>query len=225
MRQIPGIISSHSLEPLGTPSLVVELSQHVTISAGQFIMAFHPDAEVAARTRLFPIDISSTRIVFDHVPSPSWFPGQTIDFLGPIGNTFSPSSTSRNWLLLSFGNHPERLLPLIDLGRTQSASVAFWSNKLIPSLPADIERPVAPEDALDWAEFIAIELAEPYWPASNHSLRNELHDRKISLIQALVDVPTPCGLGGCQACAIPHKNSWILACQQGLVHNFEDIRD
>ena len=225
MRQIPGVISSHTLEPLGTPTLVVELSQPMTISAGQFVMAYHPNVETTARTRLFPINSSPTRIVFDHVPDPSWFPGKAIDFLGPIGNTFSPPATSQNWLLLSLGNHPERLLPLLNVGHTQSASVAFWSKMPLPSLPAAIERPVAPEDAVDWADFIAIELPGPYWPANYRPLHSELLDRKISLIQALVDVPTPCGLGGCQACVIPHRKGWILACQKGLVHNFEDIRD
>jgi hypothetical protein len=224
MRQISGVITSHTLEPLGTPALVVELPQQITFNAGQFVMAYHPEAEAAVRTRLFPINISPNKIVFDHVPSPSWVPGQSIDFLGPLGNPFSPPPTSRNWLLLSLGDHPERLLPLLDIGLTQSISMAFWSKNPLPNLPADIERPVAPEDAISWADYIAIELTSTDAPMDFQPLRYELLDLRSSLIQVMVDVPTPCGFGGCQACAIPHRKSWSLACQQGLVRKFEDIR-
>ena len=223
MRHFPGVITSHTLEPLGTPALVVELSQQLTFNAGQFVMAYHPEVDAAVRTRLFPISTSPNKIVFDHVPSPSWFPGQSVDFLGPIGNTFSPPPTSRNLLLLSLGEHPERLLPLLDLRHSQSVSIAFWSKKPLPNLPADIERPVAPEDAISWADYIAFEFSSPDTPIDFQPLRYELLDLRTSLIQVLVDVPTPCGFGGCQACAIPHGKNWSLACQQGLVRKFEAI--
>jgi hypothetical protein len=92
-------------------------------------------------------------------------------------------------------------------------------------LAADIERPVAPEDALDWAEFIAIELPGSYWPVPHQALRMELFEQGASEVQALVDVPTPCGFGGCQACAIQQRKGWVLACQKGLVRDIEDIRE
>ena len=186
------------------------------MGAGQFVLAHHPNESAAARSRLFPITLGSDHIAFDHVPSPAWLPGQEIDFLGPLGNPFSPPPAARNWLLLSLGNHPERMLPLLESGRSQSASIALWSKKNIPGLPADVEGPSSPEEAVPWADYVAIELCDPYWPDTHRSLKDDLHIRKPALIQVLINVPTPCGIGGCQACACsPAQKAICLHARRG----------
>jgi hypothetical protein len=223
MQQIQGIIASHTLEPLGKPALIVQLSEQMSLGAGQFVMAYHPGEEDPVRSRIFPIEFSPDGFTSDHIPGPAWLPGQSVDILGPLGNSFAPPREARNWFLLSLGHHPERLRPLLASGVEQSASVAFWSNRQIPPLPADVERPVAPVDALAWADFIAIELPGLGWPEDYLSLRTQLMDRRTAHIQALVDVPTPCGLGACQACAIPQRGKWIFGCQSGLVRALEEI--
>lgn len=225
MRPSTGVISSHTLEPIGTPALVVEFSTAIIFGVGQFMLAYQPEAGEAFRSRLFPVSISPQQIVFDHVPSPSWLPGEKIDMLGPIGNTFSPPATARNWHLISLGQHPERLLPLLKLASAQSASVAFWSATTLAGLPANVERPVAAEDVINWADFIAIELAGSEWPDGHRVLREELMHKSNASIQVLVDVPTPCGFGACQTCAMPQRGGWILTCQMGLVRQFEEFRD
>jgi hypothetical protein len=39
----------------------------------------------------------------------------------------------------------------------------------------------------------------------------------------MINLPTPCGIGGCQACSIPGRRSLQLACQSGLIHRLETI--
>ncbi len=223
MRQIPATVLSQSLEPLGTPVPIVQLSQQTSTQPGQFYLAFHHDDQVASRSRLFPINISNDVLRFDQVPNPSWLPGQTVDLLGPLGNGFTPPTESRRWLLLSFGDHPERLYPLLDMGRERSASFAFWAHRPLSELPADIERPVTPAEGLTWADFIAIELTGHNWPANYEDLYKPLTDRLLSTVQALIDIPTPCGIGGCLGCVLPGTKEVRLACQQGLVRDFGEI--
>lgn len=225
MQHTTGHVTAHSLEPLGIPCLELQPADPLSIAAGQFILGFIPLEATTARFRLFPVRISPDRIVFDHVPDATWFPGRKIDILGPIGNPFSPPAAARRWLMLSLGGHPERLLPLLDAGATQSASLAFWSDGPIPTLAPEVERPASPKDAVDWADFIAIELDGPQWPETPGTFaRDHLH-RVLAPVQVLIDVPTPCGLGGCQACALPGGKGYSLACQVGLVRPFEELRD
>lgn len=194
------------------------------MGAGQFLLASLPGSIEALRSRLFPIQISTEGFTCDHIPGLEWLPGRTVDVLGPLGNPFSPPEIAHRWLVLSLGYHPERLLPLLDLGRAQSASMAFWSNQRLASLPSDIERPVELAEAVDWADFIAIELPGPEWPEGYLPLHSQLMNRKGVITQVLVDVPTPCGLGACQVCAVPQRKGWRLGCQSGLVLSMEQIR-
>jgi hypothetical protein len=46
-----------------------------------------------------------------------------------------------------------------------------------------------------------------------------------SKVQLLFNLPTPCGIGGCQACSIPGYKLLQLACQAGLIHPLEDFID
>ena len=64
MQPLPGIIKSHTLDPLAIPSLVVKLTQQLTLGAGQFMLAYHPHEMPAARTRLFPVGATSDGVIF-----------------------------------------------------------------------------------------------------------------------------------------------------------------
>jgi hypothetical protein len=218
------VITSHTLEPLGKPALTLQLSGEAIIGAGQFLLAHLPGTSDAVRTRLFPIQISENRITCDHLPGPAWLPGSEVQLLGPLGKAFSPPALAHKWLMISVGYHPERLLPLLELGRAQSASMAFWSQNRLAALPADVERPVELNEVVAWADFVAIEIPGLDWPEEFKSLHTQLLQLGSGIIQALVDLPTPCGLGGCQACAVPQDKSWSLACQSGLVLSMEQIR-
>ena len=221
MQSHKAVITSHTLEPLGKPVLTIEFPAGITIGTGQFVLANLPGNSDPLRTRLFPIEFAVNGFTSDFLPGPAWLPGLTMEILGPFGKPFLPPDTARRWFLLSLGDHPGRLLPLLQLGRTQSASMAFWSKEPRPFLPSDVEHPAELVEAIDWADFIAIELPGLDWPGEFISLRSQLLQRKDATIQILVDVPTPCGLGACQACAIPERKGWSLGCQSGLVLSLE----
>jgi hypothetical protein len=224
MRQLSAKITTHSLEPLGVPALVVQFLEPASLNPGQFLLAYLPGSKEAIRTRLFPTLISNQGFTSDHLPGPAWRPGETLNLLGPLGKPFTPPENTDRWFLLSLGNHPERLLPLIDLGGERSASIAFWAKGRSPWLPSFVERPVEPEEAVGWADFIALELPGLDWPQEFTPLWEFLQDQARCVRQALVDVPTPCGMAACQACALPSKGHWQLGCQSGLIVPMEAIR-
>jgi hypothetical protein len=224
MRQLSARITRHSLEPLGVPALVVQFMEPASLSPGQFLMAYLPGSKDAIRTRLFPTSISDQGFTSDYVPGPAWRPGETLDLLGPLGKPFTPPQNSNRWFLLSLGSHPERLLPLIALGEERSASIAFWANSQSPWLPSFVECPVEPEEAVSWAKYIALELPGLDWPQEYTPLWEHIRDQARCVLQALVDVPTPCGMAACQACALPSKGHWQLGCQSGLIVAMEAIR-
>ena len=125
-------------------------------------------------------------------------------------------------MLISLGHHPERLLPLVQAGIQTGAAIAFWSENQVASLPALVERPTEADEALEWADFIALEINEYDWQHVDEGLFSKLK-RHASKAQLMVNIPTPCGIGGCQACSIPGRKSIHLACQTGLIHPLESI--
>lgn len=224
MQQIKALISAHTLEPMAKPAVILEFPEKIQIRAGQFILAALPGDPVPTRSRLFPIMVDEHKVTFDHLPTASWHPGREVDLIGPLGNHFKPPAQAGRWLCISLGLHPERLFPLLQEGKGGAVSIAFWSEKKIPNLPLEIERPVNPMDAIGWADFIAVERSGKEWPEEYRALRASLMDQTTAATQVLIDVPTPCGLGLCQTCAIPSGKSWSLACQCGLVHTIEVLR-
>ncbi len=224
MQQRKASIKAHTLEPMGTPAPVLVFSEQININAGQFILAALPGDPAPTRTRLFPTMVNGDEVTFDHLPTSAWHPGRDVDLIGPIGNRFTPPTQAGRWLCISLGLHPERLFPLLKDGTRVSASIAFWSHKTILTLPSEIERPVDPVDAIGWADFIVVELPGTGWPEEHRALGISLRDQTTAATEVLIDVPTPCGLGLCQTCAVPSGHSWSLACQSGLVHSIEVLR-
>jgi dihydroorotate dehydrogenase electron transfer subunit len=187
---------------------------------GQPLLAFLPGSEAPLRTALYASEIHPDGITTAQIPSAEWRVGTQVDLLGPIGRGFSPSTSSRRWLLIALGVPLDRLLPLVISALERDLPVVVHSDQRLPDLPAQVEVAVNLDEVFDWADFIAIDT-----DASRLNALVEVRKRDPIIpavqVQALLDLPLPCGLGVCSACAVRKGRSWKLACQHGPVFDIK----
>ena len=220
MQRTTGLIREQTTSPAGRPALRLRLESEDVPSVGQPLLAYLPGSEEPLRTALYATEIHPDGITTVQIPSPEWRVGTRVDLLGPIGRGFSPSTRSRRWLLIALGMPLDRLLPLVSLALERDLPVVVHSDQALPDLPAQVEVAVNLEDVFDWADFIAID-------AGASRLNALVEGRKsdpiipAAQVQALFDLPLPCGLGICSACAVRKHGSWELACQHGPVFDIK----
>ena len=133
---------------------------------------------------------------------------------------------ARRVALAPLGCGPERLLPLAYLALAQDAAVALFSSAIPDGLPSAVEI-IPPEqlpDALDWADYLALDLAQG-WLARWQSAAGLREGQKLPFFgQALVRVPVACGgLGECGVCAVRTRSGWSLACKDGPVYDLAEL--
>jgi hypothetical protein len=154
-----------------------------------------------------------------------WPPGSTLALRGPMGDGFSPPKSSRRWLLIAFGGADPYLRPMVDLGLAEGRAVAFVSDRQTHPLPPAVEVLSDPEEGLPWADYIAIGLPFDRLDDLSARMRGDAwHMRCLSQDDVLVVGPTPCGMGGCQACALEGQGARRLLCLDGAVLRLRDIR-
>ncbi len=151
-------------------------------------------------------------------------PGDELDVLGPCGCGFDLPPRAGH--LLAAAATPMRLRGLLDLALERGWAVTLWlpPESAQPDAPAsgvpepvEVQRGELSAELLDWADVVALDLPEPDRWASE--IRAARPGRAIGFIQALVEVPMPCGTGACQACwvsaGLGHRRK--LACVDGPV--------
>jgi hypothetical protein len=142
-----------------------------------------------------------------------------------MGNGFSPPESSRRWLLIAFGDADLYLHPLVALGLAKGRAVAFVSDRQTHKLPPAVEVLTDPEDGLAWADYIAIGMPLDRLDSLSVQMRDDAwRMRSLTQDDLLVVGPTPCGIGGCQACALEGQGARRLFCVDGPMFRLPDIR-
>jgi hypothetical protein len=221
-------IEELTLEPTGTPSIRILCQPSARPAPGQAALATLPGSALPLRKTLFPTRIDADGFVADFPQGFAWHPGTRLDLLSPIGRGFSPPPDSRHWLLVGAGLGAFHLLPLIPWGLAQGASIVLAAPSAPPGLTAEVE--VIPEAsaAVDWADYIAVEVEGEQLLAVDGLLPKEEAIRKVAT-EILVARAFLCGIGACAACAIPirgargGRGSWRLACVDGPVFRVSDL--
>jgi dihydroorotate dehydrogenase electron transfer subunit len=221
-------IEELTLEPAGEPSIRIVCHPSARPTPGQAALATVPGSRLPLRKTLFPTRIDADGFVADLPPDLAWRPGMRLDLLSPIGRGFSPPPNSRHWLLIGSGPGAAHLLPLIPWGLAQEASIVLATSSAPPGLTAEVE--VIPEHgpAIEWADYIAIEVKGEGLSALDDLLPKEGAVRNV-LIEILVTHQFPCGIGVCAACAVPVRGArggrgpWNLACVDGPVFRSADL--
>ncbi len=195
---------------------------------GQYLFAFALGQSEPLAVPLFPAGPAGDLLrVAPPLPA-SWAAGMQLQLRGPLGNGFRLPPGARRVALAPLGCGPERLLPLAYLALAQDAAVALFSASIPDGLPSAVEI-IPPEqlpDALEWADYLALDLA-PGWLARWQSAVGLREGQRLPFTgQALARTPVACGgLGDCGVCALRTRSGWSLACKDGPVYDLAELEE
>lgn len=217
MRRIKAQISEHTISPAGKPALRLDLLPGEIPAPGQPLLAYLPGSGAVLRTALFASRIDSAGFISVEIPSPAWRVGSQLDLLGPIGRGFSPAPRTRRWLIIALDKPVDRLLPLVDDAIAGDIPVVLYSEAQLPALPAQVEIATSLEDVIQWADYIALDTKSSSLSNFANMIGTGSRLHPAAQVEALIDLPLPCGLGVCSGCAVHRGGDWLLACQNGPV--------
>ena len=142
-------------------------------------------------------------------------PGDRLELLGPCGRGFRLPAGAAHLLVIA--STLERLLPTIEHAVRQGLAVTCLTPRRAELLPPDVEihrGPLTAELAA-WADVVVLDLAD--LQARARHIRSLAPPRPEAYVQALLNVPLPCGTGACQACWVEMGQTKRLACVEGPV--------
>lgn len=230
MHYQPGRVLEILLDGHGETSALVECSGAMLPSTGQYLQAYsldEPDSvlPVSLFPGHYPSPATEDSLVFFAAPPipPTWQPGTRLTLRGPLGRGIHMPDSVKRLGLVAIGTNISRLLPLIDT----PAEIALFNQTSPTNLPEVVEiNPLsALPDALAWADFLAIDCPLEQLPALPKILGISVESPPPCPAQILVRAPMPCGaLAECGLCAVPGKQGYKLACKDGPVFAWGDIR-
>lgn len=195
-----------------------------------------------------PVGSTLTFLVRGFGRGSSWLaarrPGDRLDLLGPLGNTYEIAPRSRNLLMVAGGVGAAPLVMLSDEAVALGLNVTFLmgsadaSGLLAPSLlPSAVEYVVATDDGSKghrgfvtdlvpdyvlWADQIMACGPEPMY----RSLRRAVLSRRIGSrppVALSMEREMACGLGACLGCVVETKRGMQTSCVQGPVFDMDDL--
>lgn len=217
MRRMKARITALTTAPDGRPAVRLDPEQAVPWAAGQAFLALRPGDRQPLRQRLFPLDDGQRGLLVALPPEAPWRLGDRLDLLGPLGPGFRPPTAATRWLLVDLVGSPGPLLALVEAGLARGAAISLATPATGLRLPADVERTPDLAEALAWTDYLAL-LVDPSDPEPLRRLVALTPTERLpSPAEALLDLPLPCGFGGCGACAVRTRHGWRLACREGPV--------
>jgi NAD(P)H-flavin reductase len=209
---------------------------HKTVQPGQFFLARVTESlDPYLREPWTPIRKKGAILTFERPLGVNYQPGQVIGLLGPIGKPIQLRDAVRTLLLIAYDSAPISLLMLAEEALERRVSVTLLllgAARAYPleALPPEIEIVRGDEkgqfspDYLKWADqVIAVAPdAERYSALFEAAVRarTEIAPNFLSVIYQL---PMPCGVGACSACAVRCKGSERLACVDGPVFDLLEV--
>jgi dihydroorotate dehydrogenase electron transfer subunit len=171
-------------------------------------------------------------------------PGDRLEILGPLGNTYEISPRSRNLLMVAGGVGVAPLVMLSDQAVAAGLNVTFLMGSLdadgllAPALlPSVVEYVVGTDDGSKghrgfvtdlvpdyvlWADQIFACGPEPMY----RSLRAAVLPRRLGTrpqVQVSMEREMACGLGACLGCVVETKRGMQTSCIQGPVFDMDDL--
>jgi hypothetical protein len=196
--------------------------------AGQYLLASDiSDPDVALGTPLF-LAQKSMHGFWTVPPIPvSWRPGTDLDLVGPTGFGFDLPREVQRLGLVALGETAARLMPLVESTSQLHRGVTLFTDLPLPTLPTSLEAyPLASlTDALDWPDFLAIDLQLERLSELRSVLGLSDEVRLAFPAQVLVTSPMPCaGLAKCGVCAVPARRGWKFICEDGPVFDLDTLK-
>ncbi|MGA9531464.1 MAG: hypothetical protein WBR18_02000 [Anaerolineales bacterium] len=212
------------LDPYGRPTATILYDPATLPAPGQALLATPLLAPPAIPFSLYPIQLNPDGFRCLVPNGQRWLPGDEIDLLGPIGRGFAPPERARRWLLVGADDGAGPLTPLIDAALASDAAVALTCPHPPADLAADVELLASADEALDWADYLAINLGSRPIADLRSLIGRPQPSEPPCPTDVLLPWDLPCGFGGCLSCGLPTSNGWKLACRHGPVIPWGDLR-
>lgn len=171
-------------------------------------------------------------------------PGDVLDVLGPLGNTFDVHPRSTRLLLVAGGVGVAPLVFLAEAAANRNQEIAFLMGSatgdglLTPSqLPSAVEFVVATDDGSQghhgfitdlvpdfarWADQVFACGPEPMFV----SLRDALRPHRLGgkpKVQVSMERTMACGLGACLGCVVETRHGMQTSCVQGPIYDMDEV--
>lgn len=201
----------------------VSCPENLIPSPGQYLLASD-----ASDTPL-PVSIFYTDSApggFITLAASHWKPGNGLHLRGPLGRGFSLPVVARRIALIAYDDAPVRLRGLVRPALKQNASVVLVCSSNVDSFPDEVEvQPmVAMFDALQWADYAAIDVSRENLPELKARLFEQKRAAAVRDAEVLIRTPMPCGgIADCGVCAVVTRSSWKMACKDGPVFDWKEI--
>lgn len=218
-----GEILELRLEPEGLSGRI-RCPARMRPAPGQYLTASADGSQEPLPAVLFPSRIGSGELALAPPLPAGWSVGMQLALRGPLGRGFNMPATARRVALAGLDNGPARLLPLAEAALAQQAAVTIYADRPPPGLPEEVEvlPPELLPEALEWADFLALDTRPAVLPALRTRLGLKPHQQPGCVVQVLVTAAMPCsGLGECGVCAVTTRSGWALACTEGPVFDFQ----
>jgi NAD(P)H-flavin reductase len=188
---------------------------------GQYLLADMRGSDSPVAIPIFPSEPASDGFRSAPALPSTWTPGARLIARGPLGHGFSIPASARKIALIAFDDSPARLRGLISLAFKQKAEVVLLCNSSVNNLPESVEiQPLqALTEILNWADFIAADIARENWSQFKEALKKNTPET-----QVLIRTPMPCGaLAECGACALTIDYHWNMICKEGPVFKMGEL--
>jgi NAD(P)H-flavin reductase len=228
MQTLEGRVNQVQLDQQGAISAWITCPLPKMPSPGQYLFAWAPsDTDTPTGVPLFPARVSGDGFLATPPLPPAWTPGTELYMRGPLGNGFALPASIRRLALAALDDSVARLLPLAALASQRGCAVTLFADGPLPTLPVSYEAyPLRnlPEN-LTWADLLAIELPLQRLSELHNVLGVAGSENLPCPAQVLIYTGMPfAGLAECGACAISTRRGYRLACMDGPVFDFHEIR-
>lgn len=169
-------------------------------------------------------------------------PGEKVDLLGPLGNSFTIPSKSRRLLLVAGGVGIAPLVFLAQRALSRGHSVtlllgASTATQLYPAslLPPRVKLVTATDDGSAGKKGTVVDLLEEYLEKADalytcgpvamyKSLLQRIGQMAFRKpVQVSLEVRMGCGVGACYSCTIRTKQGLKQVCRDGPVFSLEEV--
>jgi hypothetical protein len=161
----------------------------------------------------FALDQAAATETIDSAhPLTALSPGDSLNIVGPCGRGFDLGTRPGHLLMVAAS--PARLFSLIEdaVARRWSVSALSLRGALWPAVPEQLEvhRGALTPELVGWADLIALDSPDSIHLADQVS--RLCPNKPRGFVQAVMDVPMPCGTGACQACWVESSPRRQMAC-------------
>lgn len=213
------------------------------IGAGQLYLARITESfDPYLREPFTPIQVDGGTVTVERPSTQSFYPGQVINLLGPVGKPIPLRESVRTLLLIAYESAPTSLLLLAHnaLAKGVSVALALLGSAVhypIEALPQEIEimrgddkgNWSSQQQTLRWADQVVAVAPPPFDMDYYARLLDTLRQIRVEIpdgyVYGLVQPPLPCGVGACHSCMVGYHKEYVPACQDGPAFDLLYLKD